>query len=271
MKNTFSILTIFIIANVFAQAPQKMSYQTVVRNSNGELVDSANVGIKISLLQGSTNGTVVYVETHNVKTNANGLASLEIGTGTILTGTFDSINWANGHYFLKTETDPTGGANYTIIGTSQLLSVPYALYAENVNTSSLNTGIFYNSFALNNYLMANSKVIYWDWIYYCSTLTCSFSTYRDYSFLVPRSGQLKNLLAIPLSDTVATGSVATVKILLNGMPTPLSVTFTDTDAGMKSNAATTVNVVKGDFIAFQWLETGGVAPGTSFKATVELK
>ena len=95
------------------------------------MIASSTVGIKISLLQGSATGSAVYVETHRKSTNANGLVSLEIGTGTVLSGSFASINWANGPYLIKTETDPTGGTNYSAPGVFALNSVPYALYAAN--------------------------------------------------------------------------------------------------------------------------------------------
>jgi len=133
MKKIYLIVTcLFILAlqPVIAQTPQKMSYQAVVRNASNDLVTNQSVGIKISILQGSATGTPVYVETQTPTTNANGLVSMEIGNGTVVNGDFTTINWANGPYFIKTETDPAGGANYTITGTSQLLSVPYALYAE---------------------------------------------------------------------------------------------------------------------------------------------
>lgn len=126
---------IFMAVSVFAQAPNKMSYQAVIRNNSNVLVTSTAVGMQISILQGTANGTPVYVETQTPSTNANGLVSLEIGTGAVITGTFASINWSNGPYFVKTETDISGGSNYTITGTSQLLSVPYALYAETSGSS----------------------------------------------------------------------------------------------------------------------------------------
>jgi hypothetical protein len=134
MKKNYSVIAgLLLAASVWAQAPQKMSYQAVIRNSSNALITSTPVGMKISILQDSSTGTAIYVETQTVSTNANGLVSIEIGAGTIVKGTFATINWANGPYYIKTETDPTGGTNYNIIGTSQLLSVPYALYAANSN------------------------------------------------------------------------------------------------------------------------------------------
>lgn len=123
----FSLL--FSLSDVYAQAPQKMSYQAVIRNAGNNLVSNASVRVRVSILQTTATGTVVFSETHLPTTNANGLATFEIGGGTLISGSFGTINWANGPYFIKTETDPTGGTNYTISGTSQFLSVPYALYA----------------------------------------------------------------------------------------------------------------------------------------------
>jgi hypothetical protein len=131
MKRIITICAaILMTASVFAQAPNKMSYQAVVRDGSNNLVASTAVGVRISILQGTSSGSAVYVETQTPSTNANGLVSLEIGAGTVVSGMFDTIDWANGPYFIKTETDPTGGTNYTITGTSQLLSVPYALYSK---------------------------------------------------------------------------------------------------------------------------------------------
>ena len=126
-----TLVYLLIGSSIFAQAPQKMSYQAVIRNTSGALVTSSSVGMKISILQGSATGTVAYSETQTASTNANGLVSLEIGAGTVVSGTFGGINWANGPYFIKTQTDPLGGTNYTIVGSSQLLSVPYALFSAN--------------------------------------------------------------------------------------------------------------------------------------------
>ena len=132
MKKICTIFAaILLTASIFAQAPQKMSYQAVIRNSSNALVTSSAVGMKVSILQGSAAGSPVFVETHTPTTNANGLASFEIGGGAAVTGTMAGIDWSAGPYFIKTETDPTGGTSYTITGTSQLMSVPYALFSGN--------------------------------------------------------------------------------------------------------------------------------------------
>jgi len=141
MKNLFTIFLIsFIAFSGFSQVPQKFSYQTIIRNSSNQLLVGQTVGIKISILQSSANGNAVYAETHTPQTNANGLATLEIGGGTLLSGNFANINWANGPFFVKTETDPNGGSNYTITNTSQLLSVPYALYSSSTSSSVSSSG-----------------------------------------------------------------------------------------------------------------------------------
>lgn len=137
MKFTITFIFAVILGiNVIAQSPGRISYQAVIRNSSNQLVNNHAVGMRISILQGSPSGTVVYTETKSAQTNANGLVTLEIGGEP----DFGSINWANGTYYLKTETDPTGGSNYTITGVSQILSVPYALHANTAGKLS-DTGI----------------------------------------------------------------------------------------------------------------------------------
>ena len=135
MKKLFTIFAaVFLTASVFAQSPEKMSYQAVIRDASDNLVTSQAVGMQISILQGSASGTAVYVETQTPTTNANGLVSIEIGTGTIVSGDFTTIDWATGPYFIKAETDLAGGTSYSITGTSQLLSVPYSLHAKTAET-----------------------------------------------------------------------------------------------------------------------------------------
>ncbi|MBK8622229.1 MAG: tail fiber domain-containing protein [Saprospiraceae bacterium] len=123
---------------LMAQTPQKMSYQAVIRDGGGQLIKDRNIGMQISVLQGSESGTAVFVERFFPTTNTNGLVTVEIGGGLSVNGSFSGIDWSAGPYFVKTETDINGGANYSISATSQLLSIPYALMAKNVeNVPSL--------------------------------------------------------------------------------------------------------------------------------------
>ena len=134
----FTLLAGYFLLNtyLFAQSPEKLSYQAVIRNASNALISNQTVGMRISILQGSATGTVVYAETQTPATNINGLVSLEIGSGTQVSGSFVAINWAGGPYFIKTETDPAGGTAYSITATSQLLSVPFALYAKTSGSST---------------------------------------------------------------------------------------------------------------------------------------
>lgn len=135
MRKIFAIIAaILFSAIVWAQSPEKMSYQAVIRNNNDALVTNTQVRIQVSILQGSATGTAVYMENQSPTTNGNGLVNIEVGDGTVVSGNFKSINWAYGPYFIKTEIDPNGGTNYTITGTSQLLSVPFALHAKTAET-----------------------------------------------------------------------------------------------------------------------------------------
>jgi len=138
MRNLYTLLILlFLSLSIYAQSPEKMSYQAVVRDANNTLLANKTIGMQISIIQSTISGTAVYTESHSVDANSNGLVSLEIGTGSTL-GNFSLIDWSAGPYFIKTETDPTGGSSYTIIGTSQLMSVPFALYAKTSRSSQNN-------------------------------------------------------------------------------------------------------------------------------------
>ena len=134
MKFFFLIsISLLISINLSAQVPQKMSYQAVIRNFNSVFVTSAPIGIKISIIKETSPSVylISYVETQTATTNAHGLVSLQIGTGSVVTGTFTNINWATGPYLIKTETDLTGGNSYSVVGITELTSVPYSLYSAN--------------------------------------------------------------------------------------------------------------------------------------------
>jgi hypothetical protein len=133
-------LSAAFVAFVFiglAQVPDAFNYQAVVRNNSGEIIANQNVSFRISILQGSESGTVLYAETHTVSTNAFGLVNLKVGNGTIVSGVFSPDGWGGASHFLKVEIDPSGGSTYTHLGTSELLSVPYAFHAKTVEDDAV--------------------------------------------------------------------------------------------------------------------------------------
>jgi hypothetical protein len=159
MKKLYAALGLFAATLLSAQVPQAFSYQTIAFNATGAPIANGNVALKISILENSATGNVLYTETHNKTTNAKGLVNLNIGQGTATTGTFTGINWGTNSKFVKVEMDPAGGSNYTNVGVNQLMSVPYALVADKVNmnftTSSLNDDIVESKFS--NFAVYNSS------------------------------------------------------------------------------------------------------------------
>ncbi len=130
-KIILSVLAIVALSfSVWAQSPEAFKYQAVVRDASQNVIPNQAVGMRLTIMQGSTSGTVVYQETFAPTSNSYGLVNLEIGTGTVISGTFAAIDWANGPYFIETAMDATGGTSYVVMGASQLVSVPYALYSK---------------------------------------------------------------------------------------------------------------------------------------------
>ena len=130
-----------------SQAPQSIPYQAVVRNTDGSTMANAAVTITFKIHDNSAAGTVVYEETHATTTNAQGLVSLNVGGGTAMTGTFSGIQWGNGSKFLHVLMNAGGGL--VDLGTQQMMSVPYALYADDINVRVSVTGD--SLFIGNNY------------------------------------------------------------------------------------------------------------------------
>lgn len=135
MKKIILLLTgiLSFVAISEAQAPEKFSYQAVIRNSSNELVINQNISLQMKIHQGGVSGTVVYTESFSLATNAYGLINLEIGSGSTMDD-FSTIDWSSGPFYIETLADLTGGTSYISMGTSQLLSVPYALHAETANS-----------------------------------------------------------------------------------------------------------------------------------------
>ena len=126
------LLLLTSILYVFSQSPQAINYQAVARDADGSVLTDQLIAIQISIITDNIDGTVVYGETHEVTTNAYGAFTIQVGAGNIFTGNFTGINWGSGNKFIKVAMDKTGGTNYEELAVSQILSVPYALYAENV-------------------------------------------------------------------------------------------------------------------------------------------
>jgi len=131
MKKLLSILSLMVLSvMLYAQTPQSFSYQTVIRDASWSVLANQSVGIEISILEDATNGAVMYKEEHSSTTSQIGLVNLAVGEGTVVSGDFTTIDWGNHSYFIQVAVDVTGGSNYQVMGTTQLRSVPYALYAE---------------------------------------------------------------------------------------------------------------------------------------------
>ncbi|MCU7616948.1 hypothetical protein NZ698_07045 [Chryseobacterium sp. PBS4-4] len=136
MKKLYATIGLFLATLLSAQVPQAFSYQTIAFNSAGAPIANGNVALKISILENSATGTVLYTETHTKTTNSKGLVNLNIGQGTPTTGSFGAINWGTNTKFVKVEMDPAGGTNYTNVGVNQLMSVPYSQISKTVVTGA---------------------------------------------------------------------------------------------------------------------------------------
>ncbi len=137
-KMTFTSFVLMFVLQVYAQVPQAIVHQLVIRDSVNQLVTESLVGIRVSILQGTPDGPSVYTETHTPYSNSNGLVSFVLGQGSNQVGNFSAINWADIPFFIKTETDISGGSNYTLTGVSKMHSVPYVLLSSSLTLTSEN-------------------------------------------------------------------------------------------------------------------------------------
>ena len=129
------IFCVLLTIQTYAQSPDSFNYQAVIRDGAGEILSEQTVGVQMTILQGGATGSIVFRETFNQATNAFGLLNLKIGTGSAVSGDFATIDWSNGPFFVETSLDISGGTSYQVLGASQLLSVPFALYAKNSGSS----------------------------------------------------------------------------------------------------------------------------------------
>jgi hypothetical protein len=135
IKSILLVALAMLSINSFGQSPEKINYQAIIRDVTGTVIQNQSVSIKIEILESTPSGTPAYEESHNVVTNNYGLVNLKIGTGAVISGVFSAINWGANPYFLKISVDPAGGSNYTLVGVSELVSVPYALHAKTVDNT----------------------------------------------------------------------------------------------------------------------------------------
>jgi uncharacterized protein (TIGR02145 family) len=140
MKQLLFFISVFLLSSfsVFSQGPSKINFQAILRNTSGEIVSDKAVSLRMSIIRGTINGNSLYVETHAKTTDVSGLINIQLGTGTVISGIFGDIEWGSGSHFIQLEVDFNGGSNYVVIGTQELISVPYALYANKTDTSVLN-------------------------------------------------------------------------------------------------------------------------------------
>ena len=138
MKNRYCLLIILLAfwVSAFAQVPQSFKYQAVVRGNSGNVLVNQLVSFQLTILKDNPNGVVVYSERQNLSTNSYGIVNINVGTGTIISGDFATIAWGSFAHFIKVEFDAAGGNNFQFMGTSQILSVPYALYAESAGSAA---------------------------------------------------------------------------------------------------------------------------------------
>jgi hypothetical protein len=140
IQKLFTLLLISLVCySVNSQTPQAFRYQTVIRDANGGILVNKIISIRVSILAASEDGQTIYSEKHNISTNDYGIVNLTIGKGTNLSGNLSEIKWGVNTYFLKIDLDISGNDNFQYMGTSQLMSVPYALYAERANISNADT------------------------------------------------------------------------------------------------------------------------------------
>ncbi|MEO0473878.1 MAG: hypothetical protein AAF206_29990, partial [Bacteroidota bacterium] len=155
---SFALVSLLFIQQASAQSPEAFKYQAVLRDASYAPLTDQYVSIRISILEGSAVGPVVYQEFHTPTTSSIGLVSLNIGEGNVLSGVFGAIEWDDFHHYLQVEVDQAGGTSYEPLGVSQLLSVPYALFAKKAGTVHVEAG---DGIDITGATISNSKPSLW--------------------------------------------------------------------------------------------------------------
>lgn len=156
--STFLLTFLISVSQLFGQAPpEAFNYSGAARDGSGNPLSEETIGVEFSILESSASGTVVYREQHTVLTDIHGVFNLGIGLGSVQEGDFSAISWGGNSYFLKVGIDPAGGTSYTTTGTTQLLSVPYALYAKKAGSSNGGLKPIVDLFKNNGYEYSDSN------------------------------------------------------------------------------------------------------------------
>jgi hypothetical protein len=204
MKNhIITALAILLITNYFtlttciAQAPQGIPYQAIARNASGAAIANTAIKVRFSIRDSIATGAIKYQETHSPTTSALGLFSVNVGMGTVVSGTFSGINWGKNAKFLQVELNTTGGTTFTDLGTTQMMSVPYALYAGNTVAGASESN-YYNKPSIYSQPSQGATFFYTEAVNYCFNLVESgYSDWRIPS--IQEVEYLRDIVGLKLS------------------------------------------------------------------------
>lgn len=223
-KLILTFIAALTILTMMAQAPQEINYQGVARDNTGAILATQPIGLRITIHQTTATGPTVYQETHSTTTNQFGLFNITVGSGTVVSGSFSSIDWGTDSYFIEVEMDETGGTSYQPMGTSQLVSVPYALYAETSGTAGFNPNFPDGAESLNSvHIIITSSSPY------TVPSGTNFHTYIEapdylnFPFIINGqsiNGFFWNRIILTGGDIISTTATTTDKLYVSGYTSP---------------------------------------------------
>jgi hypothetical protein len=268
MKKINLLLVFCLVMLTFAQAqipPQAFNYSAVARNASGQPIATTTIGIQVSILKTSPTGVSQYSENHFVNTDAFGLFNLVIGGGAVQSGSMTTIDWSNDNYYLKVGMDASGGTNFLTMGTTQLLSVPYALYAKSAGTVTNSTTSFFSIIGTGQLASSVSQKITLS-----SSITNIYNPNSYYNtttdeYTIPLNGTYQFSISINGAETFVVKKNGVDQIVL-----PSGVSSTNCSFNLCAARNLIIpNLVAGDVISFWadgWADGGG--PFTNFSGGI---